>query len=136
MTPRGGAIDLASPAADALGRSGFGGDLDNRFFERFGSAILLSLVDDGVYIAAQGDRLVNLRVGVKDYFQLELMGPCPDVDWTQKIALVSRGGSTICSGLDAEIVTPSPIGPQKCPVKSVRKLTPTEVATLPKGAKP
>ena len=72
--------------------------------------------------AAQGDRLVNLRVGVKDYFQLELMGPCPDVDWTQKIALVSRGGSTICSGLDAEIVTPSPIGPQKCPVKSVRKL--------------
>ncbi len=86
--------------------------------------------------AAQGDRLVNLRVGVKDYFQLELMGPCADVDWTQKIALVSRGGSTICSGLDAEIVTPSPIGPQKCPVKSVRKLTPTEVATLPKGAKP
>ena len=86
--------------------------------------------------AAQGDRLVNLRVGVKDYFQLELMGPCPDVDWTQKIALVSRGGSTICSGLDAEIVTPSPIGPQKCPVKSVRKVTPTEVAALPKGAKP
>ena len=86
--------------------------------------------------AAQGDRLVNLRVGVKDYFQLELMGPCPDMDWTQKIALVSRGGSTICSGLDAEIVTPSPIGPQKCPVKSVRKLTPTEVAALPKGAKP
>ena len=86
--------------------------------------------------AAQGDRLVNLRVGVKDYFQLELMGPCPDVDWTQTIALVSRGGSTICSGLDAEIVTPSAIGPQKCPVKSVRKLTPTEVAALPKGAKP
>ncbi len=56
VTPRGVAIDLASPAADALGRSGFGGDLDNRFFERFGSAILLSLVDDGVYIAAQGDR--------------------------------------------------------------------------------
>ena len=56
VTPRGVAIDLASPAADALGRSGFGGDLDNRFFERFGSALLLSLVDDGVYIAAQGDR--------------------------------------------------------------------------------
>ncbi len=56
VTPRGVAIDLASPAADSLGRSGFGGDLDNRFFERFGSAILLSLVDDGVYIAAQGDR--------------------------------------------------------------------------------
>ena len=56
VTPRGVAIDLASPASDSLGRAGFGGDLDSRFFERFGSAILLSLVDDGVYIAAQGDQ--------------------------------------------------------------------------------
>ena len=54
VTPRGVAIDLASPASDSLGRAGFGGDLDSRFFERFGSALLLSLVDDGVYIAAQG----------------------------------------------------------------------------------
>ncbi len=86
--------------------------------------------------AAQDDRIVNLRVGVKDYYQLELFAPCPDVEWTQKIALISRGSSTICSGLDAEVVTPTPIGPQKCMVRNVRKLTPTEVAALPKGAKP
>lgn len=86
--------------------------------------------------AAQGDRIVNLRVGVKDYYQLELFAPCPDVEWTQKIALISRGTSTICSGLDAEVVTPTPIGPQKCMVRNVRKLTPTEVAALPRGAKP
>lgn len=86
--------------------------------------------------AAQGDRTVNLRVGVKDYYQLELFAPCPVVEWTQKIALISRGTSTICSGLDAEVVTPTPIGPQKCMVRNVRKLTPAEVAALPKGAKP
>lgn len=56
VTPQGIAIDLASPASDALGRGGFSGDLDNRFFERFGGALLLSLVDDAVYVAAQGDR--------------------------------------------------------------------------------
>lgn len=56
VTPQGIAIDLASPAADSLGRAGFSGDLDNRFFERFGGALLLSLVDDAVYVAAQGDR--------------------------------------------------------------------------------
>ncbi len=56
VTPQGIAIDLASPASDALGRAGFSGDLDNRFFERFGGALLLSLVDDAVYVAAQGDR--------------------------------------------------------------------------------
>jgi len=55
VTPQGIAIDLASPASDALGRAGFGGDLDNRFFERFGGALLLSLVDDAVYVATQGD---------------------------------------------------------------------------------
>jgi len=55
VTPRGIAIDLASPGADALGRSGFGGEVDNRFFERFGAALLLSLVDDGVYAATSGN---------------------------------------------------------------------------------
>lgn len=47
VTPDGVAIDLASPAADALGRSGFDGDLDTRFWDRFGAALLLSLVDNG-----------------------------------------------------------------------------------------
>jgi type IV secretion system protein VirB10 len=55
VTPQGIAIDLASPAADSLGRAGFSGDLDNRFFERFGGALLLSLVDDGIYAATQGN---------------------------------------------------------------------------------
>ncbi|CAN7646217.1 type IV secretion system protein VirB10 [Phenylobacterium sp. LjRoot225] len=60
VTPQGVAIDLASPGADAIGRAGFSGDLDNRFFERFGGALLLSLVDDGVYVAAgRGNELQN-----------------------------------------------------------------------------
>ncbi|MBA4807708.1 type IV secretion system protein VirB10 [Brevundimonas sp.] len=56
VTPTGVAVALASPAADALGRSGFDGVVDTRFWDRFGGALLLSLVDDGVYAAAgQGD---------------------------------------------------------------------------------
>jgi hypothetical protein len=58
------------------------------------------------------------------------------VDWNQKIALVSRGSDYICTGLDAEILSPTQIGPQHCPVKTIRKLTPAEVKALPKGAKP
>lgn len=86
--------------------------------------------------AAQGDRLVNIRVGVKDVYQFEMFGPCLDIDWSHRIALVSRSGSQICTGMDADIVTPSQIGPQRCHVRSVRKLTPAEIAALPKGAKP
>lgn len=52
VTPSGVAVALASPAADALGRSGFDGEIDTRFWDRFGGALLLSIVDDGVYAAA------------------------------------------------------------------------------------
>lgn len=85
---------------------------------------------------AVDDHTVNLRVGVKDVYQLELLQPCNDIDWASKIAIQSRGSSWICSGLDATVIAPSPIGPQRCMVKTVRKLTPEEVAALPAKAKP
>ncbi|MGH6964118.1 MAG: type IV secretion system protein VirB10, partial [Phenylobacterium sp.] len=55
VTPNGVAIDLASPAADALGRAGFDGEVDAHFWDRFGAALLLSIVDDGAYAIAGDD---------------------------------------------------------------------------------
>lgn len=86
--------------------------------------------------ASSDERIVNVRVGVKEVWQLEMLGRCHDVDWTTQIALRSRGSSHICSGLDAEVIAPSPIGPQRCAVKSVRKLTEAEIKALPKRARP
>jgi hypothetical protein len=86
--------------------------------------------------ASNDDKIVNLRVGVREVYQLEMFGRCNDIDWTQNIAVVSRGGSQICSGLDATIIAPSPIGPQRCPVKTVRKLTEAEIKALPKRSRP
>ncbi|MFN4287400.1 MAG: type IV secretion system protein VirB10 [Brevundimonas sp.] len=51
VTPEGVAITLASPAADALGRSGFDGRIDSHFWERFGGALVLSIVDGATYAA-------------------------------------------------------------------------------------
>jgi len=45
-TPRGVVIGLDSPASDSLGRSGVGGLVNNHFWQRFGAAMLLSVVDD------------------------------------------------------------------------------------------
>jgi hypothetical protein len=86
--------------------------------------------------AAQDDRVVNVRVGVRDVYRMEIFGTCPEIDWTQRIALVARAGNSICQGLDAEIITPSPIGPQRCLVREIRKLTPAEIEALPRKARP
>jgi type IV secretion system protein VirB10 len=52
-TPTGVIVALASPATDALGRAGFDGDIDTHFWERFGSALLLSIVNDASSIGRQ-----------------------------------------------------------------------------------
>ena len=51
-TPTGVTVDLDSPATGSLGESGIGGYVDNRWTERLGGALLLSLVEDVVKIAA------------------------------------------------------------------------------------
>jgi len=43
-------INIGSHGTDDLGRSGLEGDLDTHFFERFGSSILLSLIDASIQI--------------------------------------------------------------------------------------
>ena len=52
VTPSGVAIALGSPAADPVGRAGFDGEIDAHFWDRFGGALLLSIVDDAAYAVA------------------------------------------------------------------------------------
>ncbi|EJF74253.1 type IV secretion system protein VirB10 [Bartonella birtlesii] len=44
-TPTGVIIPLASPATDSLGRAGFDGNINTHWWERFGSSLLLSVID-------------------------------------------------------------------------------------------
>lgn len=53
VTPRGVAIDIASPASDPLGRAGVTGKIDRFFWQRFGAALLFSVLDAGGQIAGQ-----------------------------------------------------------------------------------
>ena len=45
-------INVASYGTDELGRSGLAGDVDAHFFERFGSSVMLSMIDSGLQAAA------------------------------------------------------------------------------------
>ena len=89
-------------------------------------------VDQVNGFAAPSDRVVNLRVGVNDVYRAEIFGPCANVDWSQRIAIQARGGgSSVCSGHDADLIVPSSSGsPQRCMLRSVRRLSEAEVAGL------
>ena len=55
-TPTGVIVPLASPGADELGRSGLSGTVNNHFWQRFGAAILVSIIDGAVQGAVQSAR--------------------------------------------------------------------------------
>jgi type IV secretion system protein VirB10 len=53
-TPVGIRVTIDSPGTDALGRAGLEGWTDNHFWDRFGAAIMLTLIDSSVYMLAAG----------------------------------------------------------------------------------
>ena len=50
LRPDGVSVNIGSYGTDDLGRAGLGGVVDTKFFERFGSSVLLSLLDAGIQI--------------------------------------------------------------------------------------
>lgn len=65
ITPEGKSITLKAQGTDDLGRTGLAGNLDTKFFKRFGNSLLLTLIDGGIDIAAnstQNDNTENITV--------------------------------------------------------------------------
>lgn len=61
-------INIGSYGTDALGRSGLAGEVDTHFFERFGSSVLLSMIDASLKIGVEamddsGSATVALEAG-------------------------------------------------------------------------
>lgn len=55
-TPKGVVVPLTSGGTDELGRSGLPGKVKRHFFERFGAAILVSVIDGAVQAAVESQR--------------------------------------------------------------------------------
>lgn len=75
--------------------------------------------------------LVLMRAGGNRTFALHTFGDCPDLNWSRSIALRTLGGSSwVCEGIDAQLIVPSPIGAQYCPVRAVRRISREEARAL------
>lgn len=80
---------------------------------------------------------VNVRVGAGDVYQLDLATPCGDLRGAEKVLLDSRAaGSSVCEGLDVDLIVPAAAGPRRCPGRGIRKMDPAEVAALPASQRP
>ena len=85
------------------------------------------------------NRTVFVRAGANDIFALELFAPCQGVNWAHNVALRARGSSRICEGRAnwVNLYVRQAGGRQgRCSVSNVRRLTPGDVAAMPRGARP
>ena len=77
------------------------------------------------------ENVVYLDVNTHDVYRLDTLGPCQGVNEALTIGVETRGGgSAICDGLDVTLITNDGIGPYRCPVSKITKLTPEEIKAL------
>jgi hypothetical protein len=75
---------------------------------------------------------IYVTVGASRTYQLDVLGHCPNIDWTQRVGLRTRGSNFVCTGMDVDLIVPQDgMGPPlRCAVKAVRRLTDAEAAAL------
>ena len=74
-TPTGVIVPLSSPGTDELGRSGLPGEVNRHFFERFGAAILISVIDGAVQstVSSRGGGTVILNPSTSQDVMTEVL---------------------------------------------------------------
>jgi hypothetical protein len=89
-----------------------------------------------------GPERVIVDTGPTKYWQLDLMAPCPQFDWTTSLGFAVgdriHRASIVCPARPEELTVLMPVGRNllRCPVKALRQLTAAEIAALPPEARP
>ncbi|MGB8363709.1 MAG: DUF6491 family protein [Rhizomicrobium sp.] len=84
-------------------------------------------------------KTIYIRVQLDNYYRLDLAGACPAIMWPgSHLITKTRGPDTVCSAVDWDLsVSEEPHGiPEPCIVKSMTRLSPREVAAIPRKFKP
>ncbi len=94
--------------------------------------------DWGSWRGSADSRSIFVRVGMSQVFRLDLSGACETLQRPNaRLITTLRGGPWICSPLDLQLqVSDSPGIAVPCIVRGITRLTPDQVAALPKAARP
>ncbi|HLK24068.1 MAG TPA: DUF6491 family protein [Caulobacteraceae bacterium] len=86
---------------------------------------------------APNDRTIYVREGVNEIWRVDLMVDCTGLSFRQSFGLESVNGDPwICEPIQAEVRFRDLGIHQRCPVSGLHKLTPEEVAALPRRLRP
>jgi hypothetical protein len=85
---------------------------------------------------ARDEKTLYLKAG-REVYRLDMFGRCMDMDTALDLGLDSRPTSSICGAQDVTVlVHTSNLGPQRCAVRTLTRLSPAEVEALPKRDRP
>jgi len=70
----------------------------------------------------RGSDRIYVHAGPRDTYLFETFGSCPDLDWSETIAFDQNGPGRICRGIDVDLLVPTSIGMQRCPVRMITKV--------------
>jgi hypothetical protein len=76
-----------------------------------------------------GDSII-VNENSRDYFVLQPYHKCGNLNVRLGVGIRPRGNNYVCEGYDVDLYVPGPLGPEYCPVRAIRKLTPAEVIEL------
>jgi hypothetical protein len=65
---------------------------------------------------------IHVNVGPGRTYEFQTFGSCPQLDFSETIAFDQNGPGTICRGIDVDLIVPTSIGPQRCPVRMISRL--------------
>jgi hypothetical protein len=85
-----------------------------------------------------GDRRIYARVGVNEYWRIDLAHRCSSLPYPNTFLVLkpAGGNDVICSPIDLDLKVNDNGANEPCFISSFTKLTPEEVAAIPKRSKP
>ncbi|WP_370275436.1 DUF6491 family protein [Hyphomonas atlantica] len=70
----------------------------------------------------RGSDRIYVHTGPSETYLFETFGSCPDLNYSETIAFDQNGPGRICRGIDVDLLVPTSIGVQRCPVRMISRV--------------